>query len=224
MAETVVAIIDRTPVLSEAICEKLAGLEDLRAVAADSYLDTFGEFVATQRPDVVVLHEELANAHNGKLLSDLQLVPNPPALVLLTNRRDPDDTARAIRDGAAGVVLKVAPEEELVNAVHCAGRGEIWISSPLLTPILTGETTTLHLEAPAAPARPEPNLQDLGPTERHVLELMSEGHDRGEIAARLGISRRAVINHMQHLRWRLGVQSASSAKDLVRGAGTGTRA
>jgi DNA-binding NarL/FixJ family response regulator len=218
MAETVVAIIDRTPVLSEAICEKLAGFDDLRAVAADSYLDTFGEFVASQRPDVVVLHEELATARNGKLLSDLQLVPNPPALVLLTNRRGADDTARAIREGASGVVLKVAPEEELISAVHCASRGEIWISSPMLAPILTGETPAI------SPLRPEPALDDLGPTERTVLELMSEGHDRGEIAARLGISRRAVVNHMQHLRWRLGVQSASSAKELVHGAESGTRA
>jgi DNA-binding CsgD family transcriptional regulator len=53
-----------------------------------------------------------------------------------------------------------------------------------------------------------------------VLELIGDGLDRGAIAARLGISRRAVVNHMQHLRWRLGVQSASSVRDVVRGTGT----
>ncbi len=140
--QTAVAIIDRTPVLSEALCEKLAEVSDLRAVAADSYIDSFGEFVVTQRPDVVVLHEELAHAHDDKLLKELEGVPSAPALVLLTNRRDPADTALALHDGASAVVLKVAPEDELANAVRCASRGEIWISSPLLAPILTGESIT----------------------------------------------------------------------------------
>ena len=218
MAETAVAVIDRTPVLSQALCEKLAEVADLRAVAADSYVDSFGEFVMAQRPGVVVLHEELAHAHDDRLLKELEVVPGAPALVLLTNRRDSADTARAIKEGAVGVVLKVPPEEELANAVRCASRGEIWISSPLLAPILTGEAV------PAPPAAHDTRLDDLSPTERRVLELMGEGLDRGAIAIRLGISRRAVVNHLQHLRWRLGVQSPSSARDVARGTGTGTRA
>lgn len=213
MVQTAVAVIDRTPVLSEALCEKLAEVSDLRAVAADSYIDSFGEFVIAQRPDVVVLHEELAHAHDDKLLKELEGVPSAPALVLLTNRRDPADTALALHDGASAVVLKIAPEAELANAVRCASRGEIWISSPLLAPILTGESIRVQ---PASASR----IDDLSPTERHVLELIGDGLDRGAIAARLGISRRAVVNHMQHLRWRLGVQSASSVRDVVRGTGT----
>ncbi|HEY3943312.1 MAG TPA: response regulator transcription factor [Acidimicrobiales bacterium] len=213
MAPTAVAVIDRTPVLSEALCEKLAEVSDLRAVAADSYIDRFGEFCAAQRPDVVVLHEAHAHAHGDKLLKELEGVPGPPALVLLTNRQDPADTAAALQDGASGVVLKIAPELELANAVRCASRGEIWISSPLLAPILTGDG--VRAQVPATD-----KLNDLSPTERHVLELIGDGLDRGAIAARLGISRRAVVNHMQHLRWRLGLHSDSSVRDAVRGTGT----
>jgi DNA-binding NarL/FixJ family response regulator len=161
MTDTGVAVICGHRLLSEAICEELAEFTDLRAVAADSYLDDIDELVATQHPDVLVLDGCLTRAHGRAALGRFHLSRSSPAVVLLSDHDDPEEIDAAVKWGAQAVVLKIPPPKELADAIRYAARGDMWLSPPLLTDVLASDR---NAEGPGARAT-DMELSSLGAPE-----------------------------------------------------------
>ncbi len=112
----------------------------------------------------------------------------------------------ALRNGAAGYVLKDASAADLVRAVREAVAGRHYLSPPL---------SELAIEAYLQKAQ-EATLdlyETLTTREREVLQLAAEGHSNPEIAERLVISPRTVETHRANLMRKLGLQSQA---DLIR--------
>ena len=136
-----------------------------------------------------------------------------PAVVVLTCHDDAETTERAMRYGASGFVRKVAPVQELVEAIRWAARGEVWMSPPLLTRLLAGWS---------GPARPEGDadrLARLTDREHEVLQLMVDGLAYGAIAARLNLSVHTVRTHAHNLQAKLGAHSNLAAVSYALEAG-----
>jgi pimeloyl-ACP methyl ester carboxylesterase/DNA-binding CsgD family transcriptional regulator len=68
-----------------------------------------------------------------------------------------------------------------------------------------------------------PALGDLTAREREILEIVSEGLDNYEIAARFDISEKTVRNHVSIIFSKLQVKSRAQAVALARDAGIGSR-
>jgi len=79
---------------------------------------------------------------------------------------------------------------------------------------------------PVEPAdrRALPLLEDLTAREREILEVVAEGLDNHEIAARLDISEKTVRNHVSTIFSKLQLRSRAQAVALARDAGYGRRA
>jgi pimeloyl-ACP methyl ester carboxylesterase/DNA-binding CsgD family transcriptional regulator len=69
-----------------------------------------------------------------------------------------------------------------------------------------------------------PLLDDLTGRERQILEVVAEGLDNYEIAARLDISEKTVRNHVSMIFSKLQIRSRAQAVALARDAGFGRRA
>ena len=69
-----------------------------------------------------------------------------------------------------------------------------------------------------------PFLDDLTTREREILEVVAEGLDNHEIAARLNISEKTVRNHVSTIFSKLQIRSRAQAVALARDAGCGRRA
>jgi DNA-binding NarL/FixJ family response regulator len=67
-----------------------------------------------------------------------------------------------------------------------------------------------------------PALDDLTAREREILEVLAEGLDNYEIAARLDISEKTVRNHVSTIFGKLQIKSRAHAVALARDAGLGT--
>ena len=67
-------------------------------------------------------------------------------------------------------------------------------------------------------------LDDLTARERDILEVVAEGLDNHEIAARLDISEKTVRNHVSTIFSKLQLRSRAQAVALARDAGYGRRA
>ena len=65
------------------------------------------------------------------------------------------------------------------------------------------------------------SLEELTPREREVLEIVAQGFDNFEIAARLRISEKTVRNHVSVIFSKLGVNSRAQAVARARDAGLG---
>jgi pimeloyl-ACP methyl ester carboxylesterase/DNA-binding CsgD family transcriptional regulator len=83
----------------------------------------------------------------------------------------------------------------------------------------------VHDFLPARSVRdaPSPALDELSARELEVLEVVAEGLDNHEIAARLNISEKTVRNHVSIIFGKLQIKSRAQAVALARDAGLGKR-
>ena len=133
-------------------------------------------------------------------------------MLILTTYENEDYLLEAIRAGAAGYVLKDAPEEQLITAIRKALEGESTMSRKLATSLLQrlANETPKYSPEPAAV-----DLQDpLTPRELEVLQLLALGHTNPQIGKELVISLGTVKNHVEHIRAKL--ETSDRTQSVVR--------
>jgi DNA-binding NarL/FixJ family response regulator len=118
-----------------------------------------------------------------------------------------EDVIVVIRAGARGYVTKAISGAELTEAVHRVADGDAVFSPRLAGFVLDafrgGETTA------------DPELDQLTPREREVLQLIARGYRYKEIASRLHLSSRTVESHVSAVLRKLQL---SSRHELTRWA------
>ncbi|HUZ09486.1 MAG TPA: response regulator transcription factor [Acidimicrobiales bacterium] len=212
VAETAVAIVDHQPVLCESLSVCLSSEPDLRVVGSTSTRSQLGGLVATARPDVLVYDSEFDGSDSLRTLRGVLSMPSPPAIVMLIGDGAVMSGASAIEEGVLGLVLKVAPVKELVDAVRLAAKGQMWVSPPLLTGLLSVRLGTGRRGA-------KDRLSALTRRELQVLDLLVEGLGHRAIAQRLQVSANTVRTHSQNLQRKLDVHSALAAVAIALEAG-----
>ena len=213
MEQTSVAVVDSHPALSEGLSAMLASDPALRVVAVASSMNRVADLIATRQPDVLVLDADLEDPECAELIRRVGLLQPRTAIVLLTCRDDAETTSAAMRVGASACVLKVAPAQELLAAVHAANRGETWISPVLLDNLLT-ELRSRSEKVPDAS-----RLTSLTEREVEILELLVEGLGHKEIARRLDLALNTVRTHTRNIQMKLGVHSNLAAVAIALEAG-----
>jgi DNA-binding NarL/FixJ family response regulator len=136
------------------------------------------------------------------------------SVIMLTMHENPDYLFEALKAGAAGYVLKDAPQEVVIEAVRRVREGE----SPLDTHLAARLLRRLAAES-------ERRGFLLGSEDRHggsppqvltrreleVLELMKLGKSNRQIAEELVISPGTAKNHVEHIISKLGVSDRTQA-------------
>ena len=156
--------------------------------------------------DVGVIDIDLPDGKGVELIRELREVnPRCKALVL-TGSASNRDLAEAVEAGAAGLMQKTAPLEEIIAAACRLGRGE-----QLLTPREVIEMLRLAGEHREQSRQAQRALGSLTRREREVLQALAEGLSDKEIAQRLSISTETARNHVANLLGKLGVESRLQA-------------
>jgi DNA-binding NarL/FixJ family response regulator len=163
--------------------------------------------VRTLDPDVVLMDVRMP-IMDGLEATRRLLTPGrdrPKVLILTTFDLD-DYVYEALRAGASGFLLKDAPADELVHAVHVVAAGEA-----LLAPSVTRR---LIAEFAARPNRNRPRpteLNALTPRETDVLRLIARGRSNSEIAADLVVAEQTVKTHIGRILGKLALRDRAQA-------------
>lgn len=153
----------------------------------------------TLHPDMVLLDISMppdSGIKTAKRLKEL----HPELIVLfLTMHEDESLLREALRVGGAGYVIKRAEESEIIQAIHAASRGDIYVHPAMTRALLHQPVTTEHRRG----------LQAVALTRREldVLRLLTKGNTNRQIAGLLGLSMRTVENHRANLMGKLGLVS-----------------
>jgi DNA-binding NarL/FixJ family response regulator len=155
-------------------------------------------------PNVVVMDMNMPEM-TGVEATPLVLAAAPDASVLmLTIASDDERVIAAVRAGASGYLLKDASLEQIAAGVEAAADGQSTIAprvaGALLQTVRSAEEPPVLRDLPRLSAR-----------ERDVLELLAQGFDNAEIAARLYLSPSTVKNHVSKLLDKLGVENRVQA-------------
>jgi DNA-binding NarL/FixJ family response regulator len=160
------------------------------------------------RPDVVLMDIRMPVMDGVEATANLataEIEPRPRVLVLTTFGLD-EYVFGALRAGAAGFLLKDAPRQRLVEAIHVVHLGGALLS-PSITRRLIEDfaARTDPLDPPAAV------LEELTPREREVLGLVARGYSNSEIAQRLVVSEATVKSHVGSVLSKLGLRDRVQA-------------
>ena len=130
------------------------------------------------------------------------------SVLMVTMHENPDYLLEALRAGAAGYVLKDAPQEEVVEAVRRVREGE----SPLDPELSAQLLRRLAAEGVAGRGGTRRGtVQELTRRELEVLGLMKLGYSNRQIAQDLVISLGTAKNHVEHIIAKLGVSDRTQA-------------
>jgi DNA-binding NarL/FixJ family response regulator len=162
------------------------------------------------RPHVVLMDLQFNRAFDGaQATREIRELPEPPAVLILTNFDTDADILEAIEAGAAGYLLKDAAPEDITTAIHAAASGGTALAPAVATRLF---------------ARMQQPHSALSPRELEVLALVASGHSNTDIARQLHLSETTVKSHLAHIYPKLGVNSRTAAVAEARKRGMISRA
>jgi len=152
------------------------------------------ELAIRHRPDVAVLDVSMPRMTGLQATHEIKQQAPETQVLILSMHDDERYLFEALRAGAAGYVLKRAADQDLVDAVRAAGRGE-----PFLT---ASAQQTLIRDFLDRGDHPE----ELSPREKEVVKLVAEAHTNKEIAEILHLSEKTVESHRARVLQKLGMR------------------
>jgi DNA-binding NarL/FixJ family response regulator len=150
--------------------------------------------VIEHRPDVAVLDVSMPRMTGLQATHEIKQQAPGTQILILSMHDDERYLFEALRAGAAGYVLKRAADQDLVDAVRAAGRGE-----PFLTASAQQTLIRDFLERGDQP-------DELTPREQEVVKLIAEAHTNKEIAEILHLSEKTVESHRGRVLQKLGMR------------------
>ncbi len=152
-------------------------------------------------PDVILLDVELPGQNGIEAVKVIKSVAPSTRVVMLTAFDDHDKIFRALCAGASGYLLKTSPVERIVEGIQEAVRG----GAPF-TPQVAQKVLKMFSKL----GQPE---RDYGLTgrEQKIIELMTKGLIKKEIADTLDLSYHTVDTHLRNIYTKLHVHSRTGA-------------
>jgi DNA-binding NarL/FixJ family response regulator len=182
-----------------------AELEQLVDIAADA--GTVEEAVAEierTEPDVVLLDVHMPDGGGVEVIRRVAAERTRVCFLALSVSDAAEDVIAIIRAGARGYVTKTISGEELADAVRRVHGGDA-VFSPRLAGFVLDAFAGRPAEPP--PEGADPELDQLTPREREVLQLIARGYMYKEIAYDLSISVKTVEAHVSSVLRKLQLSS-----------------
>ncbi len=197
-----VLLVDDQEVIREGMRSLVATDPELTVVGECTDGDEVVDQIARCSPDVVVMDIRMRRTDGATATGAVRAIDGPPVLVLTTF--DDDDTlSTALRAGAAGFVLKVAPGEDILRAISTVAAGDAWIDPHVAGRVLAAYRGH-HPDEPA-------DISALTDRELDVLRAVGRGLNNREAAAELFVSEATVKTHLSRVLAKLGLRDRSSA-------------
>lgn len=177
--------------------------DDIEVVAEAADGATAVSLAQDLRPDVCLMDIRMPRLDGLEATRRLagHDVPNPLRIVVVTTFDLDDYVHTALRNGAAGFVLKSAGPTLLLEAVRAAHRGDVLVSPSITVRLLAHLSATSHATELFQPTAA------LTEREEEVLRSAARGRSNAEIAEDLFISLGTVKTHLSSLQSKIGARN-----------------
>jgi DNA-binding NarL/FixJ family response regulator len=166
-------------------------------------LDAVGQ-ARRRRPDIVLMDIRMPRMDGLEATRELRDLDGVEVIVVTTFGLD-EYVLEALRSGAVGFLVKDAPPERIIDAVHAVARGDALIAPEVTRRLLA------QFVASTPVRRDDPRLADLTPRELDVLLEIAGGHSNATIASRLHLEESTVKGHVRRLLAKLDLESRVQA-------------
>jgi DNA-binding NarL/FixJ family response regulator len=204
-----VAVVDDHHLFRAGVRSELA--EHVEVVGDAGTVDEAVALIRDARPDVVLLDVHMPGGGGAEVIKRVAPEGRETRFLALSVSDAAEDVIAIIRAGARGYVTKTIAGPELADAVRRVHGGDA-----VFSPRLAGFVLDAFADTPAPPPPgADPELDQLTPREREVLQHLARGYMYKEVAQRLGISAKTVEAHVSAVLRKLQL---SSRHELTRWA------
>jgi len=161
------------------------------------------ELIRKRQPDVLLIEPFPGNRDGIRWIKDLATEFPRIRILVVTSQSEQIYAERALHAGAAGYWMKNGSAEELMRALDTVAAGEVYIS-----PVIAAVAIRRFAHREKLPC----GLHRLTDRELVILGLIAAEQGVGRIAEELGISRRTVETHCEHIKLKLGYHNAEALK------------
>ncbi|QOV41581.1 response regulator transcription factor [Streptomyces ferrugineus] len=172
------------------------------------------DVIRREQPDVVLLDIRMPDVDGLTVLRQIQTLPAPPHVAMLTTFDTDEYILTALRSGAAGFLLKDTEPEQLAHLVRTLAAGGV-VMSPKASRALLRSHPGAGTPQDADTAR----VGLLSDRERDVLVLIAEGLSNADIGTRIHLSAGTVKDHVSSILTKLRVTSRVQAALLAERSG-----
>jgi DNA-binding NarL/FixJ family response regulator len=204
------ALVDDHELARESLKNMLLDESDIEVVGEASNGRQALLLCSRLRPDLVLMDVRMPEMDGLAATKEVKQRYPDVSVMMLTMHENPDYLLEALKAGAAGYVLKDAPQQEIIEAVRRIGNGE----SPMDPELAARLLRRLANEGEGTKRKPRGAVgltEPLTPREMEVLGLMKLGRSNREIAADLVISLGTAKNHVEHIMTKLSVSDRTQA-------------
>ncbi|MDT0180462.1 response regulator transcription factor [Microbacterium sp. ARD31] len=198
-------IADDHPVVRAGLAGLLSDEDGLEVVAEAANGDEAVRLAAATRPDVVLMDLRMPGVDGVAATARIaggEAGDPPPRVLILTTYETDDQILAAIEAGAAGYLLKAAPQAEIVAGIRSVAAGQSALSPQVAVRLVE----RMRRPAPESP---------LTPRELDVLRLVASGRSNKQIAVALGIGESTVKTHLLKVFEKLAVTDRTRAVTLA---------
>lgn len=157
------------------------------------------------KPDILVVDMMMPGVNGLEVLRQIKNISPATRTIVLSMQSADAYVVEALKNGAAGYVLKETGPGELVNAVREVIKGNQFLSAKLSERFLSSGKRIENMPLDA--------YETLTAREREILQMTAEGLTSTEIGDKLMISPRTVEVHRSNLTIKLGIKNQA---DLIR--------
>ncbi len=195
-----ILIADDHPIFREGLRRLLDAEPGFAVVGMASDGNEAIEQADTLRPDILLLDLAMPRASGLEVLRQLSERESGVRAIVLTAAIDREDTVKAVRYGARGVVLKESATHTLYRCVRTVMDGQYWIGHDRVVDIIH----SLRNGGQDEDRRP---AQMLTRRELQIVAAIVDGATNKDISQQFGLSEQTVKNHLSHIFDKLGVSN-----------------
>jgi two-component system NarL family response regulator len=189
-----ILLADDHTVMRQGLRELLGRQAGLTIIAEASNGHEAVELFRRHRPDILLTDIEMPLMDGVTALAAIRTEYPDARGILLTMHAREGDILRGMRAGAMGYVLKDAPLDTLLEAIHAVSAGRHWVAP------MVGAKLAVRMAG-----------AELTPRELDVLQQLAQGKSNQEIAAGLRMSEGTVKFHINHVLQKLGAADRTQA-------------
>ncbi len=201
-----VLIVDDHSVVRQGIRSLLSNYEEIDVIGEAENGRLGLEQYQSLAPDVTLLDIRMPDLDGTEVIKQIRAHDPNAKVVMLTSFDEDEYIDTSLRAGAMGYVLKSGSDENLVNAIHAAMRGERFLS-----PKVTDRVVERLMNAKGFSKQTAVSAIELDPDDREILRLLVEGYSNVEIGEALFMSSTSVKRRLSKIFEKLKVQTRTQA-------------